>query len=188
MWRIKELFEKISEVPDEDWAFFMTRVEKKTFSKKAAIIKKGEIENYITYIEKGSMRYYIPKETDDITFGFRHQDQFSSAYDSFVTRRPSKYTIEAMEDCILWCVDYHSLQQVYDRTRVGNTIGRLIAEHNLVLKWNRELSFLDQSAEERYLDIFNNRPELIQKVPLKYLASYIGVTPQALSRIRKRIS
>lgn len=67
-------------------------------------------------------------------------------------------------------------------------IGRKSAESLFLIKSRRELSLLNKTAEERYLDLFSQRPELIRHIPLKHIASYIGVTPQALSRIRKRIS
>ena len=187
--KIKAHFESMIDMPKSDWLFFISKLEERFYSKKSIILRKGEIENMFCYLEKGSIRYFIPRSEDiEVTFGFRHEDEFSSAYDSFVSRKPSHYSLEAMEDSVLWCIEYDDLQEIYARTSVGNIIGRVFAEYNLVEKWNRELSFINQTAEERYLDIFANRPELIKKVPLKYLASYIGVTPQALSRIRKRIS
>lgn len=188
MDKIKHHFERIIKIPDSDWAFFTDNLELKEYAKKETLLKSGETENYFSFVEKGAIRYFIPKKEDDITFGFRREDQFSSAYDSFLTQKPSTYSLQAMENCVLWCISYNNLQSIYARTSVGNIIGRIIAEQTLVLKWDRELSFLNQTAEERYLDIFDKRPELLKRVPLKYLASYIGVTPQALSRIRKRIS
>ena len=83
---------------------------------------------------------------------------------------------------------YADLQEVYTKTRIGNLIGRLSSERLFLIKSKREQSLLNESAEQRYLNLFTERPNLIQKIPLKYIASYIGVTPQALSRIRKRIS
>ncbi|WP_209400237.1 Crp/Fnr family transcriptional regulator [Pseudozobellia sp. WGM2] len=188
MDRIKHHFERIITIPDSDWAFFTDNLEMKEYAKKETLLKSGETENYFSFVEKGAIRYFIPKKEDDITFGFRCEDEFSSAYDSFLTQKPSIYSLQAMEDCVLWSISYNNLQRIYRQTSVGNLIGRIIAEQTLVLKWDRELSFLNQTAEERYLDIFDKRPELLKRVPLKYLASYIGVTPQALSRIRKRIS
>ena len=84
--------------------------------------------------------------------------------------------------------DEATLEIIYDKTEIGNTIGRLASEDLFMKKSKRELSLLIQSAEERYLNLFTEQPELLQFIPLKYIASYIGVTPQALSRIRKRIS
>ena len=74
------------------------------------------------------------------------------------------------------------------KIKIGNTLGRLSSERLFLIKSKREQSLLNETAEERYLNLFKERPNLIQQIPLKYIASYIGVTAQALSRIRKRIS
>jgi hypothetical protein len=80
------------------------------------------------------------------------------------------------------------LQEIYAETNIGNTIGRLASEDLYIKKSKREVSLLNQSAEERYLNLFKEQPHLLNHLPLKYIAAYIGITPQALSRIRKRIS
>jgi hypothetical protein len=88
----------------------------------------------------------------------------------------------------LWRISHDHLQQVYEETSVGDRIGRFAAEQLYLQKSNREHSLLRDSAEERYLKLFSEQPLLIKHIPMKYLASYIGITPQALSRIRARIS
>ncbi|MEM9078487.1 MAG: Crp/Fnr family transcriptional regulator, partial [Bacteroidota bacterium] len=76
----------------------------------------------------------------------------------------------------------------YKKTESGNIIGRRMAEKMFLIKSKREIALLSKTAKERYLDLFQERPKLLKQIPLKYIASYIGVTPQALSRIRKRIT
>jgi len=89
---------------------------------------------------------------------------------------------------VLWQLTFEDLQEIYRATEIGNVIGRHASEDLFLKKSQRELSLLNQSAQQRYLDLFEEQPELLKNIPLKYIASYIGVTPQALSRIRKRIS
>ncbi|GAA3555495.1 Crp/Fnr family transcriptional regulator [Snuella lapsa] len=151
-------------------------------------MKKGDTERYLSFIEKGSIRFYVPNADKDLTFGFVFQNAFVSAYDSFLTQSPCTYTVETIEDTVLWRLTYNDLQIIYDTTQIGNTIGRKACEDLYLKKTKRELSLLNETAEVRYANLFSERPELIKHVPLKYIASYIGVTPQALSRIRKRIS
>ena len=158
------------------------------FPKKKILLRAGDVENYLSYIEKGLVRCYIPKVENELTFGFGFKGSFISAYDSFLTQTPSSYVVETITDSVLWRLTYHDLQMVYSESRIGNLIGRKASEELFLIKSRRELSLLNSSAEERYLNLFDERPELIREIPLKYIASYIGVTPQALSRIRKRIS
>ena len=93
-----------------------------------------------------------------------------------------------MTSTILLSISYNDLQEIYKTTQIGNLIGRFSSEKLYLIKSKREQSLLNESAKERYLNLFKERPKLIKKIPLKFIASYIGVTPQALSRIRKQIS
>ena len=186
--QIKKHFQQLVDISEEDWQFFASKLIKSSFKKKDAILRTGQVENYLSFIEQGMVRFFIPEETKDITFAFAFENNFVSAYDSFLTQTPCAYNIEALSNTILWQVSFNQLQEIYAKTTVGNTIGRLASEDLFLKKSARELSLLNDTAEERYLKLFSERPELIQKIPLKYLASYIGITPQALSRIRKRIS
>ena len=96
--------------------------------------------------------------------------------------------LETLLETTLLSITHQDLQEVYSQTKIGNLIGRLSSERLYLNKSKRELSLLNDSAEQRYLNLFTERPNLLKEIPLKYVASYIGVTPQALSRIRKRIS
>lgn len=187
MQQIRDNFERMAKLSDDDWNIFSSKLIRREFSKKKPILETGHVENYLSFIEKGFVRYYIPREDNDLTFAFVFDGEFTSGYDSFITRQPANYTIEALADTVLWCISYNDLQDIYAETKIGNTIGRLASEGLFLQKSKRELSLLNDSAEQRYRNLFTEQPQLIQKIPQKYLASYIGITPQALSRIRKRI-
>ena len=88
---------------------------------------------------------------------------------------------------MLWQITYEDLQAVYDITSIGDRIGRKIAEELYLKKMKREMSLLEDTARKRYLDLMAEQPDLIRYIPQKYLASYIGIRPQSLSRIRKTI-
>lgn len=190
MINIKEYIEKTTPISDVDWQLFSSKLENITFKKRTVILDVGETENYISFIENGIARLLMPNENEErnITFGFCFKNEFVSAYDSFLTRKPSLYKLEALTNLSIWRISYQDLQEVYQHTKVGNTIGRLSTERLFLIKSKREQSLLNETAEQRYLNLFKERPNLIKEIPLKYIASYIGVTAQALSRIRKRIS
>ena len=188
MDQIRQYFEQIVPIDDDDWNLFSTRLEKCAHPKKTLLLKAGQTEKHLSFIEKGIVRLFIPKIENDLTLGFCFENQFVSAYDSFLTQKPCNYQVETLSDTVLWRISHESLGEVYAQSDIGNTIGRLTAETLFLLKSERELSLLQQSAAERYLSLFEKRPNLIKEIPLKYIASYIGITPQALSRIRKRIS
>lgn len=171
----------------ENWQPFVDKNFRKEFRKKELILKKGEVDNYLSFVETGAARLFFMKENKELTIRFVLQHQFLTAYDSFTQRTPSRCDIEALTDMIVWQIHYNDLQEIYRTQPVGNLVGRLTVETLYVEKLNREFSFLSETAEERYLTLLKQQPDLFQKIPLKHIASYIGITPQALSRIRKRI-
>lgn len=189
MKEIRKQFEFIIEetLSDSEWKIFSERLVREEYFKGETVLGKGEIENYLSFVESGVLRFYFPDEENDLTFAFAVGESFASAYDSFLTRRPASYEVQALTSTVLWRIDYDALQRVYELSNVGNKIGRLAAEDLYLKKFQRELSFMNKSATERYLALLKEHPILIREVQLKYLASYIGVTPQALSRIRRRI-
>jgi len=164
MGYIREYYEAIVKLREEEWQFIASFFSRTDLKKGDIVTKYGEIENFLSFIETGVVRYYIPGADQEITFNFSFDKEFTCAYDSFLTQK-----------------------KVYSRTSVGNYLGRFSAEQLYLKKSKRELSLLTLTAKERYLQLFDDHPLLLEKVALKYIASYIGITPQALSRIRKQI-
>lgn len=188
MEQIRKYFEKTFKLTDHDWQIFSSKLTREEFPKKHLLLKAGQVENHLSFIETGIIRFYIPKDENDLTFAFTFENSFVSAYDSFLSRTPSMYYVETLTKTTLWRLTYNDLQTIYKETEIGNTIGRQASEDLFLKKSKRELSLLHETAEQRYLNLFTEYPRLIRQIPLKYIASYIGITPQALSRIRRRIS
>lgn len=188
MEQVRRYLDNISIQSDNDWEIFASRLVRQEFPKKQILLKTGQVENYLSFIEKGIIRFVIPREENDLTFSFAFGNSFVSAYDSFLVQQPALYHVETLTETVLWRLSYKDLQDVYSKTTIGNLIGRRAGEDLFLKKSKRELSLLSESAEDRYLKLFTEQPHLIKEIPLKYIASYIGITPQALSRIRRRIS
>lgn len=188
MEEIRKYFNKRVLLTDNDWQIFSSKLIRREFSKKTRIVKVGQKENHLSFIEKGIIRFCIPTEFDNMTFGFAFAGNFVSAYDIFLTQTNSTYELETITDTVLWSLTYQDLQDIYAQTNIGERIGRLAGEELFLKKSKREISLLNNTPQQRYLNLFTEQPDLLQLIPLKYIASYIGITPQALSRIRKRIS
>jgi CRP-like cAMP-binding protein len=190
MQQIKSYLDQIASISSSDWDFFTSKLQKRIIPKKSVFLKINETENQISFITSGVVRLFIPKEDleKEITFGFSFKNQFVSAYDSFLTQTPSAYQLQALSETTLLSISHSDLQLVYSTTQIGNLVGRLTAERLFLIKSKREQNLLNLTAEERYLRLFKERPELLNVIPLKYISSYIGVTAQALSRIRKRLA
>ena len=187
MQNVEEYFKQELNFSDEDFEFLSSKMKRVEFSKKSEITKTGRVERHLSFLEEGVVRLYIPKEENDLTFAFVFRNSFVSAYDSFLKQSPSEYSLATITDSVLYRMEYDYVQEIFNSTSIGNRIGRLATEELFLKKAKRELDLLNKTAEERYLSLFTERPELIKEIPLKFIASYIGITPQALSRIRKRI-
>ena len=154
MEQIRTYFERIFKLTEDDWQTFSSKLTRKEFPKKHLLLKAGQKENYLSFIEKGIIRFYIPKEYV-LTFAFAFDNAFVSAYDSFLTREPSSYNVETLSPAILWRLTFDDLQTIYRETEIGNMIGRKAGEDLFLKKSKRELSLLNDTAEERYLKLFS---------------------------------
>ncbi|SEG74003.1 Crp/Fnr family transcriptional regulator [Sphingobacterium lactis] len=175
-----------TKMPDSDWDFFQSKLIYKEFPKKHRLLDAGQTERYLSFTLKGIIRFFIPNPESETTVFFAFDGWFTSVYDSFVTQRPSYYAAEILEPTAMLRISYADLQEVYAKTSVGNLIGRKASETLFVLKTQREISLVNLTAEQRYLQLLKEQPQYIQQIPQKHLASYIGITPQALSRIKNR--
>lgn len=166
--------------------FECIKIRKNEFS-----IKTGNFENYLYFIEEGILRYWSSgnkKAVDkEITFWFSFPGEFANSYFSLKSQQPSVINIQALTDCIIWRLPKHKLADLYDSSLNANKAARIILENILLRKINREIQLVGFSSEEMYNKLFTKEKEFIEKIPLKYIASYIGVTPQTLSVIRKKI-
>jgi CRP-like cAMP-binding protein len=186
--KLKKYLEQLHQLPQRDWELFRSRLEWRVFARKQVILEAGKVENHVSFIDKGIIRYFVQEEEKEITFEIAFENSFATGYDSFLTRTPVQYHAEALVDTELWSISYADLQTIYAETQSGDKIGRLAAEQLYIRKNKRQLSLLKDSAEQRYLSLLTDHAHFIRLVPLKYLASYIGITPQALSRIRRRVA
>ncbi|MGO3164335.1 MAG: Crp/Fnr family transcriptional regulator [Sphingobacteriaceae bacterium] len=190
MEKIKHYLKTLVPFDDRDWELFSRKLKRVVCGKGEAILKDGDVEKTLSFLETGMVRFYLPDPDcqRELTFSFAFENSFFSGYDSFLSQTPADYCIEALADCVMWQISLEDLHVIYNTTKVGNLIGRKVAESLYAAKMKRELALLKDSAKERYLDLLRNQPHFYKQIPLKYLASYIGVRPQSLSRIRRQIN
>lgn len=154
------------------------------------IIKIGDLEKYIYFIEKGALRYWtqINEENTEkeISFWFSLPGEFASSYFSFKYNRPSAINIQALAKSYIWKINKQNFLSLSEYSSNISKIIRVVLEDLLIRRMNHEIDLLGLSGEEKYQKILRQNKELIENVPLKYLASYIALTPQRLSHLRKR--
>ena len=160
----------------------------KKYKKGDFFLAEGETCKHVGFITKGIVRYYINDEGEEKTYGFSKENDFVSNYESFVPQTPSQQIIQALEDSVLLVISRNDLQQFYAHIKEGERFGRLVIEQVFIQTLKERNSFYTDSPEFRYEKFIQQHPYLQPRLSQYYIASYVGVKPQSLSRIRKRLS
>jgi CRP/FNR family transcriptional regulator, anaerobic regulatory protein len=187
--QLKEYYLRlIPQMSDEAWTYIAQRTKLMHFSKGENIVNEGTVCNYVYYINKGFTRFYVKAAGKEISTGFKGVGAYVSAYESFLTRRPAYECLGALEDVELWALSYDDMQHLYKAHPVFEIFARKIAEALFIMVNQRTNALLVLTPEQRYANMIENNSLLPQLVPQYMLASYIGVTPEHLSRLRKKLS
>ncbi len=149
--------------------------------------KEGEICNRTFYVEKGLVRwYYINRDGKNITDSFGVENSFVTAFDSFFQRRPSRYFIETLEDSTITSITYDDLEETFEKFPEVQKLSRLILIQILEQVLDKNVALQFHNAQERYEFITEKHPDLLQRVSLGHIASFLGITQETLSRIRAK--
>jgi len=151
-------------------------------------LREGSVCKHIGFIEKGLFRLYYLNDGKEVTNCFCKENTITCSYRSLITQQPSDVAIQAIEDATLLTFSYDSLQQLYEKNLFWQQMGRLAGEAEYINMDCHNRFLTDLSATERYKQVLENEEDLLQRVPLKYLASYLQIAPETLSRIRKKIA
>jgi len=155
--------------------------------KKDFLLKKGQISNHIYFIQKGILRCYLDGEDGkETTKWFMDEGNVIVSVDSFFSRTPSVEAIHALEDCLLYGISYDELEYAYRNFMEFNFHGRQLTTNYYVLSDRRVTMLQRLRAPERYLYTKETQPKIVERVAGKYLATYLGIEEETLSRIRKK--
>lgn len=185
---LKDYFNSLSPLTDGEWNFIACRFKIIPCKKGDFILTPHSICSNVYFNPTGIFRLFaIDQKGNEKNYLFRLEGSFIADYDSFLHQQESKYYIECIKETELIALDYQSTMVIYDKIPSFQKIGRLVAEQLYVLAKERVEDFMFLSAEERYLKLMTQHPEVFEKIPLGYIAEYLNIRPQSLSRIRKRI-
>lgn len=150
------------------------------------IIKEGQIVPSFFVIEKGMIRSFFKRSGQEITAWFGYEGQQFAAITSFFDNKPAHETIECLEDCEFQFITGKDMTELYRKHNDLNTIGRKIVEDYCKVLDERIFALQTMSAEQRYKDLIQHHPEVIKRVSLGYIASFLGISQETLSRVRKK--
>lgn len=184
--RLKQSFDKYVEAPLAAWTEFAGRCELVTFRKNEVIKKAGDTERYGYFILKGGGGVFLWKENNHVCLDLTYEETFFGDYMSLVTRQPSPLETIAIEPSEMLRISRTNIDFLKN-TPMGQHIFMMSAEWSFVEKQQQQIDLLLKTAEQRYRELLERQPDFVLRTPQKHLASYLGVTTQSLSRIRRTI-
>lgn len=154
------------------------------FGKREMLIKSGEVENYFNFIIKGLVRKYYKKGHQEINTQISTEGHIIMSQQSFLGRQPSEYYIEAIEPSIIVSIKYENLEELYNKSKKMERLGRLVVTYMMAISDSWQMQLIKMTPRERFLNFVMKNPQLMQRVPQKYLASYLNIKPETFSRFK----
>lgn len=185
---LKALRKICPELSDEEINFMFSNISLISLKPKELYLKAGEVQESLAFCYKGLLRiFYINDKGEDVTVAFVKENNYATDYGAFISQTSSKYYIETLEYCLLINVRFTSIQKSYSKFKNCENYGRRIAENHLIKLQNRVDEFLFNSAEQRYINFLSKNAEIMSRISVTHLSSFLGMTRQTLTRIRKKI-
>jgi CRP-like cAMP-binding protein len=184
---LRKFIEQYTRVPDNEWLIINEAFERKIFAKNEIILKEGSICRYFYFLQTGLIRCYTFYDGTDITKYFTAAPYCFTSIESFRKQKPAEESIQTLEESVIWFANINKLEQLKMLNSWNDFTTKLLQE---VQQYTRDslLEIKTKTADQRYKELLNVKPEVLQRIPLKYLSGFLGVAPQSLSRIRKNIT
>ncbi|TDP02976.1 Crp/Fnr family transcriptional regulator [Flavobacterium sp. 245] len=176
---------------DEKWLEYTNYFNRIEIPSKAVLLEEGEISKKLFIIEKGCIRVWFNNNGKDLTTQFFFENQSVASIESFIKKSPSPVVVETIEPSVLWWIHKNDLDKILEEIKeIPELRDRLI---NMLFQRTFDymkyfVSFIKDSPTQRYLSLIKERPQIIQRVPQHYIASYLGVTTVHLSRIKSKLA
>jgi CRP/FNR family transcriptional regulator, anaerobic regulatory protein len=185
--QIKKYYQGLINLSEEEWEILKRHFQVQYHPKGSMIQVAGTTCKYVYFVNKGLVRIFSRVEDREFIEAFFVEGDYLSDYSSFLTQTPGQAYIEALEDSELILLEYTSVQKLYQEIPSLQKFGRLMAEYLFIMVSERSSSLLFESPEQRYKKLVDKKSILLQRVPQYMIAAYLGITAEALSRIRKRM-
>jgi CRP-like cAMP-binding protein len=187
MKHIKQAIQQIISTSEEELSSFLSNAQTKTFKKQEIVSQPGEVPNEIFFINKGLIRVLITdNEGAEHTIHFALENQFIADYSNFIQKKPSIYSLQTLEETELVILPRTAIEWGYKNLAEGQKMGRFIAEYYFIYQDDRIKNLYVRTPKQRYDSITEVFPNIHNRVPQHMIASYLGITPIHLSRLKKQ--
>jgi CRP-like cAMP-binding protein len=183
----QKLKEKYQFLKMEDLMELINICKFQNIPKNEHFIRAGDTTKKVGFIISGLIRFYHLKDGDEYNIIFKKEFEMASSFESIILNQPSTYSFEALEDTQMMVYDYNEMEELFSKNHQLERFGRHFIQQELAQAIKIYEGHLFFSPEERYLKFIEKYPDLMNRVPLKHLSSFLGITPVSLSRIRKRV-
>ncbi|MHA4807670.1 Crp/Fnr family transcriptional regulator [Flavitalea flava] len=167
-----------------EFARLLPFIEIREFDKKVQVTREGEIENYLNILAQGLVRKYLPIKNKEVVVQLATEGHIVHSELSFHYRKPSGAVVETIEPTIFFSISYDNLQELYASYPKVERLGRLLVSDQFIKKDYRYFDQLQKNTRERFLEYVRNHPHMLQRVPQKYIASYLNIKPETFSRLK----
>ena len=184
---LRDYIQRFVSLPDEDWQWLVPHIQECFLEKNEFLVREGRRSGEIGFLLKGNMRHFYTKDGEEKTTYFYFENNLVADYIGCITGKPSQLSIEALSPCFLLTFRYEVLKELFNKSHSWERFGRLVAEYLAMGLEERMTGLLMLSPEERYRQLLqSNKQKILERIPQQYIASYLGITPVSLSRIRNR--
>ncbi|SHM73987.1 Crp/Fnr family transcriptional regulator [Gracilibacillus kekensis] len=182
-------FSQLTDIPELEWHYLKSKIKWHSVRKGDLLVQAGEVSDRIYFCHSGVFRmFYLKEDGDEFNKSFVQEGQFFTSYSSVISSIPSYFAIQALENAVVASFTYKVLLQLYERHHCWEVVGRKLIEQLYIKKETRERQLLLHSAEERYHLFLEEFPGLEDRITQYHIASYLGISPVSLSRIRGQLS
>jgi CRP-like cAMP-binding protein len=171
----------------EEFAALADKLVVREFDRRQLLVRVGEVEEHLSFIVKGLARLYFLKGKTEMITNIAKEGELIASSSSFLSGKPSYYFVETLEPCTVLSITRANLERAYQESPKIEKLGRLVTTYFVLQKEEWELECMRLDTRERFLRFIGNNPELLMRVPQKYLASYLNMKPETFSRLKNHI-
>lgn len=182
---LRNFVSKYVPLTDPEFAYFESLFENRKFAKNQTILQEGDIEPYLNFIETGLTRLFFLKGKEEVVMQFSMENEVICCYESYLSDKPSSFSTEALEPTEMLSITRENLEKLFAFSPKIERLGRLFATEEYLKKAAFDFHRVRVTPRERFIEFIKDNAHLLQRIPQKYLASYLDMKPETFSRMKR---